>query len=791
MSVKKKSNIIDLEDLRFFTNLLVKNWYIIISFLFISVILSYFYTYKLPDVYAAKTQILLKTDDTYDYQNKIYKGLGYYPVYQDNSNQIRILTSNDLIGKAISKINLDVSYFIVGRLKTSEVYEYVPFDFTCKILNTNLYEAGIRFKIIDQNRFRIEYNKGGEEVKKEFPFDKEVFDEDLVLNVKKSTGLNDKMILSLRETDYLIRIHNIENLISRFKSNFSVVDIENTTILELSLEDEIPSRAITFLDTLCKVYMDYTSQAQYTINENTLDNIDKQLKGVTDILVSIENDLENYKSNKHVLNLTRQEEEYFNKIIEYDSQKRELELWIASLEALDKYIISIGNNKDEKLLPPSFYIGKDDDYLKTAINQLYTLQMDRNARKFNSTEMNKNISELDQTVDLLKKNMLTYIQNSKKALYTRIEDVKKQIADYTNIVKGIPRTERDLLTIQRQVDVNEKMYQFLLEQRASTIIARAGILPQTDIIESAHSVGIIKPNKRKILYYFISVGFVISLVIVFFRIILFSTIESMHELKRLTHLTVLGEIIIAPESSENYLIVGHDPKSPITENFRAIRTNLEFMASESNSKVILITSYSPGEGKTFCSVNLAAILAKAGKKVLVVELDLHKPKVNKALKMTSEIGVSTILIGKTAIADTIFQTDIDCLYVMLAGPIPPNASEIILSKHLAEIFEYGRSHFDYVIADTPPIGLITDALVIMKHVDVSLFVLNSKFVKKQIVNVAEEIVQTNKIKNFGFILNGVKRNRSRYYYNYGYGYGYGYSQGYGGYGYGESKKNKA
>ena len=349
-----------------------------------------------------------------------------------------------------------------------------------------------------------------------------------------------------------------------------------------------------------------------------------------------------------------------------------------------------------------------------------------------------------------------------------------------NVWKGIPKTQRDLLSIQRKVDVNEKMYVYLLERRANTIIARAGILPQTSVIETAHSVGVVKPNKRKISYSFLFVGLILSLLVVFIRTVVFATIEIMDELKRLTHLPVLGEIILSKEATDNYLIVDKDVKAPITESFRAIRTNLEYFANEVNSKAVLVTSYNPGEGKTFCSVNLAAIIAKAGKRVLLIELDLHKPKIQQALKMSSDVGVSSILIGKSSIESTVMETQIENMSVILSGPTPPNASELILSKHLKEIIDYGKAHFDYVIVDTAPIGLITDALVIMKNVDVSLFVLNTKFAKKQILDVVHDISKANKVSNIGLILNGVKRNRSKYYYNYGYGSGYGY--GYGGYG---------
>ncbi|MCW3082641.1 MAG: ptk [Bacteroidetes bacterium] len=779
---KKKTSIIEMDDLLSFIKIFSKNWLVIVSFVAVASILCYFYTYKLPDVYAAKTQILLKSDDTYDYQNQIYKGIGFYQPYQDNDNQIRVITSNDLIEQALSKLKLDVSYFIVGRFKTKEVYQAMPFEVVVSRLSPLLYEKDIKLKILNEKQFQLTYKRGEEEVKTSYSFDKEIVNPDFIMVVKKNSNINDKTINNLNEIDYQVQIHSMENLVNKFKGALAVESVENTTILELELEDEIPYRAVTFLDTLSKVYIDYTAKAQYTINENTLANIDKQLNEITVILSSLENDLEHYKSDKAILDLDKEEEDYFNKLIDYDGQKRDLELYIQSLDALQEYILTLSDKVDKKLLPPSFYIEEKDDYMQKALTNIYSMQMERNEKLFGSTEKNRNINELDENIELLRKNILTYINNSKDGLHKRISDIQKQIDDYTNIIKGIPKTQRDLLTIQRKVDVNEKMYEFLLEKRASTVIARSGILPQTSVIESAHSVGIIKPNKRKILYYFIAVAVLLSLIIVFIRTILFSTIENISELKRLTSLPVLGEIPLLTEATDSYIIVDKDPKSPITESFRAIRTNLEYMASDINSKVILITSYNPGEGKTFCSVNLATILAKAGKKVLLLEMDLHKPKVQKALNMSNSIGVSTLLIGKSTIESVILPTEIENLSVILSGPTPPNASEIILSPHLKELFEYGRTHFDYVVVDTAPVGLITDALVIMKNADVSLFVLNSKYAQKQVVKIAEEIVATNKLKNFGFILNGVKRKRSGYYYNYGYGRGYGY--GYSGYGYG-------
>jgi tyrosine-protein kinase Etk/Wzc len=244
------------------------------------------------------------------------------------------------------------------------------------------------------------------------------------------------------------------------------------------------------------------------------------------------------------------------------------------------------------------------------------------------------------------------------------------------------------------------------------------------------------------------------------------------------------------------VVVDSDPKAAITESFRTVRTNLEYVPGpEHGGKVVLVTSYRPNEGKTFCSVNLSAILAKAGKRVLLLELDLHKPKVAVGLGMSSTTGLSNVLIGRMTWKEAVMTTQFENLDVVLAGPTPPNASELVLSKYLEQLFNEARMEYDYVVVDTPPVGLITDALLMMRHADATLFVINTRFANKDHVNNALEVLGQNAGRNSGFILNGVRMKKSKYYYNTNYGYGYRYAYGYGsgygyGYGYGRKRKDK-
>jgi capsular exopolysaccharide synthesis family protein len=415
-----------------------------------------------------------------------------------------------------------------------------------------------------------------------------------------------------------------------------------------------------------------------------------------------------------------------------------------------------------------------DDFLKSSISELYSLQMTKSAGTFEAKDKSPQMLEKLKKLDLLKKDLLVYINNNKSALTLKINDINNEINYYENIIKKIPKSQRDILNITRKLDVNEKMYLFLLEKRANTVIARAGIVSESKVIESARSIGVVKPDKNRIYVMFLLGGLVISFLVIMIRLILLNKIQNYEELKQYTDLPIYGEIIYAREAESNYNLAENNPKAPITESFRTVRTNLEYLVIENKCKSIVITSHNPGEGKTFCSINLSSIIAKAGKKVLLLEFDLHKPKIHKGMNLSSDIGLSNLLAGKIEIENIIVKSHIDNLDVILSGPTPPNASELILSKHLNKIFEYANENYDYVIVDTPPIGLISDALILMKKADATLFVLNVKYAKSEFVNNAVDLVSLNKIKNFGFILNGVKIKKSKYYYNYGYGYGYGY-----------------
>ncbi len=788
-----KGGIIDVNDLRYFVRIFSKNWYFVVVALVLSAALSYLYSYKIPEVHGASAQILLKDREVYNYQTQVYQNIGYVAAYSDIVNQKRVLTSYDLVDKALSKLDFDISYYIIGRFKVSQVYGSLPFTVKIDLLNPKYYQRPFDLRVVDADHYELSYDGGTGIVSKVYAFGLDVMENDFLLRVDKSEQLAAGSFEKVTASDYQFVRHSRPWLVNKYKSGMVVENLDYTTILQVTVEDEIPARAKMFLDTLSREYINYTLQSEFDINQNTLNYIDKQLDEVTVILNQFEDELQRYKESRNILDLSREEDRYFNELVRFDNERRKLELMIQSLNDLEDYVVNIG---DEKLLPPSFYILEDDVFLRNTLSELYAMQMNRNSMLFDATPENLSVNRLDSTIMLNRGNLLVYVKNSRKAIEAKIRDVQAQMDDYERLIRTVPLSQRDILNIERRLQVNEKLYLFLLEKRANTVIARAGIVPQTKVIELARSIGVVRPDKVKILYAFMVGGIVISLVIVFIRVMFYDRIENADQLKAMVHMPVFGEIIASDKAEENYVVVDSDPKSAITESFRTVRTNLEYLPGpQGTGRVVLVTSYRPNEGKTFCSVNLSAILAKAGKRVMLLELDLHKPKVGKGLNMTSTQGLSNLLVGHVEPAAVVQPTQIENFHVILSGPTPPNASELVLSRHLEELFRYGRQHYDYVIIDTPPVGLITDALVMMKHVDATLFVVNTRFANKDHLTSAMEVIQSNPVRNFGFILNGVRMKKSKYYYNTNYGYGYRYAYGYGsgygyGYGYGRRKRGK-
>ncbi len=785
--MNQRKGIVVKEDLVKVFAILLSNWYLLflIPTLFYSG--SMFYTHRLQEIYAAKCQILLKAQETYDYQQQLNRGLGLtsgYGGYEYTAGQMRVIKTSTIIERVTDSLTLSVKYFILGRLKQTEVYNHIPFEVHFDEGSSKGNGISFSFKFVDDRSYQLRYELNDELIVKTYQFDELVLDNGLYLTISKSRGLKALQIAELASVNYQFELTKRDALVDKYKKSLSVKNLEYTSVIELTLEDEIPERAVEILEALAKIYIETTVQSQLEVNANTLNYIDKQINEVVGIINAIEFELEDFKEHKEVLNLEREENAYFDRLMKLEEEKRMLELNQESMNDLKDYLLS--EIEISGILPPSSFINEADGSIERRVTEIYSLRSEYNLLLEGGTSLNPRINSLLLQMEQVKNDLLRYIDNEYKASASRFKDINRAIGELEYKIKGIPKTQREVLNIQRRLEVNEKLYSYLLSKRAETVIAKAGLLPETKVIEKPRAAGVVYPNKEQSKRLSLLIGLGLALIIILIKEFFFQKITSIGQLQTNTSLSILGSIPKKKDLPPTYRLVSANDKGEIIQSFRSLRTNVQYFNKEGKCQKIMVTSLLPGEGKTFSSVNLASILALAEKRVLIIDFDLHKPRLNKALELNNEKGVSSFLIGKHSIEDVLQKTEIDSLRAITSGPVPPNASELVLRNEVDELLNFAEANFDYVLIDTPPISLISDGLLLMQKCDLKVFVLNSKSTTRSSLNFIEKLISENNIIGASLILNEEKRTRMSYYYSkYGYGnYGYG-NYGYGNYGYGE------
>jgi capsular exopolysaccharide synthesis family protein len=777
--LNQNSEIISRKDVINVVATVLSNWYIIVAFPFIAFLVSYIYTHRIPDVYAAKCQVLLKSNETYDYQQQIYKGLGFnskYASYEETASQMRVLSSSSLIDLVLHSIPLDVSYYIVGRLKVTEVYKHLPFKVVTNDKTPSFSGVDFNLSIIDTSKFVLIYEVNGVTTSKDYKFGELILDNGLYLKVIKEPNLNRLSIGSLSKIDYLFLIYKRNQLINKYQSAIETENVPYTSIVEIKLQDEISSRAVEVLDTLATIFVENTLSNKKEVNRNTLSYIDAQLDEVIGIINNIESELEKYKEQKAILNLTKEEDTYFAQLIQFDTKKRGFDTQLRALDDLTDYLLL---DEDVKtLLPPNLFVSNTDPALSKKVEELYGLREEFTDYLNSSTENNPRVSLIEESIGSLKEDIIRYIESQKVAIQKELKLTVVDISKLEAKIKNIPKTQRQILNIERRLTVNEDLYSFLLSKRAETVIARAGIVPETKIIERSRNIGVVYPNKTRMNLLATMVGLAFAVLIILAKEVFFKKITSIRQLQNVTTLSVLGSIPKLTGQENATRVIGAEDRSHFAQAFRMLRTNLQYFVKKEGPQTILVTSLLPGEGKTFTSVNLASVLAMANNKVLIMDFDLHKPRLYKALNLPNEKGMSNVLIGNMRIEDVLQPSEFSNVDAITSGPIPPNASEIIHRKEIETVFDFAFNNYDYVILDTPPVSLISDGISLMDRVDIKLFVINSKSATKTSIDYIDQLIEKNKVEDCALILNEEKRTRLDYYYSrYGYG-GYGYYDSY-------------
>ncbi len=785
--------VIDLKQIFF---KFYRYWYLFIIAIVLSLAVAYLFNKYTKPIYKVGTTILIK-DEKSAFDAQALLGLGNMKNAQSIENEIGVLKSRSLITRAIRSLDFDISYFIEENFIIRELYDESPFTVLIDTLNPQ--PAGLKFKITIKSNQEFELSTEGEKVssyyytrqRKEVPITKPLNIGGTFKFGEQITGEyhNFRIILNPNflgdehlKSDMFFVFNKIEDLTKEF-STFTIEPINReASIVEISLQSNNVQKASDFLNALTTEYLQRSLERKNQIATNTIIFIDDQLLGITDSLKIAESDLQQFRTTNEVMDLDFQSQQVFQRMEDLEQQKAELIVKNQYYTYLSDYLKSNRNDITGLTVPSS--MGIEDPVLTRLITELTTLYAERGEARLMAKEKNPIIASFDNRININKRTLAENIKNIINTSNIAIRDIDRRINAMSGKISQLPTTQRMLFGIERKFKLNDAIYTFLLEKRSDAQITRASNMPDNEVLDIADPLEMTPVLPKRTLNYTIAllIGIILPIGFILGKDYLNDKIMDKKDIEKITSLPILGHVIHSGKSSK--LVVADFPKSSIAESFRLIRTNLQFFTKNIDKQVILITSTMVNEGKTFTAMNVASIFALYGKKTLIMGYDLRKPKIYQDFKLSNTEGISSYLINKSSLAEIIQKTSVANLDFMAAGPIPPNPAELIASPKNDELLNHLKQEYDFIIIDTPPVGIVTDAFLLMKYADASVFVTRQNFTNKKIFETIITDIQKRDFKNISILINDVKTDNNSYGYGYGYGHGYGYGYGYGsGYGY--------
>ncbi len=756
-------------------------WLILI--IIISVSLSVIYLRYTPRVYQASTTLILK-------QQKTAQILGVKTVLDnqdisDVNREIQLIKSNLFAEKVVNSLPLEVGYFREGKTKfvNTELYTASPFQVIGTYKSEEILNVPIYIKFLGKGKIYLTFSLDG----KDHEYTEDSINDQYLsarIIIKKDAGKDQDLASDI----YYFKFLDKNDLIDEVTNKLEVNPIDPATkLIELTYKDRNPDKAHDIIAAVADQFVKYDIELKGESFQNILKFIDSQIDTFG---LQFDRFQDSVTAERIKDGYLEHDDDYLatlsDKTTEYEGRFRDFEYDIALMQTLKQLLVV---NKEYANLP-SIKFKLTTVSFDNEVGHINELQQQRNAILMDATPEHPQIRLIDRQIEDAKIRLNKNLDNSLDALRSEFVLLKEEYQKYLDELLRMPALQSKYERLEKMAQIRNDFVNNLFAQKSDYLIAGAGIVSDYVVLEKAKSnPNPVSPNEPMIKLTGFFVGIILGFLMIVIRYLLHNTITSIEDVEKNTHAALLGVIPRYKEELErSQVVVTQDPKSAITESFRAVRTNLQFISNTPGSKVLSTTSTIPGEGKTFVSLNIAAILTLLNKKVVILDFDMRKPRLDKIFDVESHRGVSTILSGQTKVDDCIMESGIPNLDFITSGPVPPNPSELILLPKLPEVLEYLKTKYDYIIIDTPPIGLVTDALEILKISDYPVYILRAAYSNRSFVHSINRTISESKVKNLSVIINDFGRGASGYGYGYGntYGYNYGYGYGYG-YGYYGSK----
>ena len=738
-------------------------WPLFILCAILAIGIAYVYLRYTTPVYQATATLIIKDDKKGNEESKLVESLDQISSKKIVENEVEIIQSRKLMENVVRSLGLYAPIYEKGDVHDVLAYTKSPISILAIypdslqpidhiLLN---YESKLK-EVIVNNKYR-------------YPLDEIV----LTPYGKFKFSANKNYSAPAFPTKQLyFNLSPTKGVVSSFLSGLKVEPSSKlSSIVDLSYRDVDPQRAENILDQLIIAYQQSANDEKDALARNTLSFVNERLAIVSHDLDSIERKVQQYKSGNRAVDISAQGQLFLQNVSANDQKLGDVTTQIAVLDQVENFV-KTKNNNNGGIVPST--LGVNDPVLSQLIDKLYSAELEYAQLRKTVGENNPNLVSVAERIDKIKPSILSNISSQRQSLNAARQNISSTNGNYNSLLQAVPQKERQLLDISREQQIKSNLYAFLLQKREESEISYASAVSNSRVVDYAQaSHSPVSPNRNLIYIFWILLLLGVCGAFIFIKEFLTGKVLYRNEIESLTTFPIIGEV--AFDKSNDKIVIKKGRRSFIAEEFRKLRISLSFLGIDNTRKKILITSSISGEGKSFIAANLAVSVSLTGKKVVIVDMDLNNPSVNKILKIDREAGVTEFLEGEKESEEIIRHVagHEDLFFISAGVNLPENPSELLSNGRVIDLINYLDSVFDVVIIDTSPIVLVTDGYILTGMCDATLYVIRHNYTPKMLIKRLDENSHINPINNPAIIFNGVKM-RGFFKNNYGYGYDYVY-----------------
>lgn len=760
----------------------VRFWYLITLSVITALVIAFLINRYSNRIYPVTASIIVREGTENAAAEFLYKSNPLVNPYRNFYNELYIMRSYPLLQEVVEELNFSIKWYREGSVKTTEFYES-DFPVRLRLIPDQgaTYGQHARFKLIDDSHYALEYftDREAGAIKN---FEKARLGDTLDLGdhrlVAFRTGpVKVEKIGKIFDLQFEDPYEIAKDYANRLKATWAE---QGASVVNLEITGPLPEKEIDFVNQFIDRYQQYDVDKKNEVASKSIEFLDRQLDNIGDSLDYFDNKIEDFKETQFLSDFELETERIFTRLKDLEAQRAQLTLYDNYFKYLEEYINS--GDEFDQIVPPSA-VGITDLLLTQLIEQLTAIQFNLRMLGDLQNENNPMVVERRQRIVQLKRDILEGVNSIKATQKINRDFLSKQIADAERELSRLPQSERKLIDLRRNYTIRENLYLFLMQKRAEAGISRASTTSDIIVVNPPSQKGGAISPKPMLNYAIALVASILIPFIIFFLLEFYDDkIQSKEDIESLTTIPIIGGV--GHNSSDGNLVVVNSPKSFMAECFRTLRSSLNFFIDSKDKKIIMITSSVSGEGKTFTTINLASILAFSGKRVLIVGADMRRPKLFTDFNLRNDVGLSSYLSSMNSLEEVIQHTGIENLDLISGGPVPPNPSELLLLPVMKQMLAELLKQYDYVLLDTPPIGLVSDALNLVPMVDHTIFMIRQGYTPRFFIKELQALTERRDIRQISILFNDIRKTGP----GYGYGYGYGYSYGYDNYGYGYNRR---